>query len=165
MIPIAALGLLKNWKLIGIVAGIVLLLLALWAGYVHYQGLILKVEELTKENAKVRMTTEIQSTHLSQQKEALYEWKKSQDQLIQDYRELSKVATAARKETGRLHDLFSKHNFSALAAKKPGLIQNRVNAGTANVFRMLECETGNSAHCVGNRTTGQEAKSPKPGPN
>lgn len=161
MIPIpVALGLLKNWKLIGIVAGLSLILLGIWAGYAHYQGLVLKVEELTKENAAVKMSIEIQGAYQDQQRSALQEWKKAQDELIINYQRLSKVATEARQETGRLNDLFAKHNFSLLAAKKPGLIERRVNTGTANVFRLLECETGNGPSCIGDRKAGSKAGSP-----
>lgn len=159
MIPIAAVGLLKNWKLIGIVGGVIVLLLCFWAGYAHYQGLISKVDRLTNENAKVRMATEMQSTHIAQQQTALHEWKKAQDQLIHDFHELSQMTTQARKETGRLHDIFAKHNFSALATKKPGLIENRVNSGTAKLFRMFECRT--DPGCVGDRAT-DKAGPPKP---
>lgn len=160
--PFAMFGLLKNWKLIGIGAGIVALTLSVWAGYAHYQGLLLKVDDLTKANEQVRMTTQIQATHLDQQRSALHEWKQAQDELINNYHELSKVAAEARNETGRLHDLFSKHNFSALASKKPGLIETRVNHGTRTILRLFECETGNSASCNRNSPTGPKAGSPKP---
>lgn len=158
MIPIAALGVVKNWKVIGIGAGVIVLLLFIWASYSHYQGLLLKVDQLTIENAQVRMSTEIQATHLAQQKTALDQWKKAQDELVKNYHSLSVVAFEARRETGRLNDLFTKHNFSALATNKPGLIQNRVNSGTASVFKLFECETGNRSSCP------RDSKAGKAGP-
>lgn len=155
MIPIAALGVLKNWKFIGIAAGVILLLLFIWAAYAHYQGLLLKVDQLTIENAQVRMSTEIQATHLAQQKTALDQWKKAQDELVKNYHSLSIVAYDARRETSRLNDLFTKHNFSALATKKPGLIENRINSGTASLFKLFECETGNRSSCPRNTKAGK----------
>lgn len=157
-LPLLALGALKNWKFIGIAAGIVVILLFIWAGYAHYQGLLLKVDQLTIENTEVRMSTEIQATHLAQQRVALAEWKKAQDELIKNYQALSQVAFEARKETARLHDLFTKHNFSALATKKPGLIENRVNSGTASLFKLFECETGHDPSCP------RDSKARKAGP-
>lgn len=164
MLPIAALGVFKNWKLIGAGIGIILLLLGIWIGYSHYQGILLKVEELTKANEHVKMITEIQASQIGQQRNALGEWKKSQEDLIKHVHELSRVATEARKETGRLHDLFAKHNFSELATKKPGLIERRVNTGTVDVFRMLQCETGDQSSCPSNRKAGQKASTSEPGP-
>lgn len=160
--PFAVLGLLKNWKLIGLLVLVVGLGLSLWAAYAHYQGLIHSVDELTNENAKVRMLTEIQSIHVTQQKTALHEWKKAQDELVKNYHELSKVTTESRKETSRLHDIFTKHNLGALAAKKPGLIERRINSGTLANFRMLECQTGHNPSCIGDFKTGSKTNPSKP---
>jgi len=48
----------------------------------------------------------------------------------------------ARQENTRLKDLLGKHDLGFLASKKPGLIQRRVNKGTANANRCLEIASG-----------------------
>ena len=47
-----------------------------------------------------------------------------------------------RRDNTRLRDLLSKHDLSFLAQKKPGLIENRVNKGTANSSRCFEIASG-----------------------
>jgi hypothetical protein len=41
-------------------------------------------------------------------------------------------------ELARYLDIFRRHNLSKLAAAKPGLIQNRINKGTKDVFDSIE---------------------------
>lgn len=41
-------------------------------------------------------------------------------------------------ELTRYLDIFRRHNLSKLAAAKPGLIQNRINKGTKDVFDSIE---------------------------
>lgn len=63
-----------------------------------------------------------------------------------DFREaldtLSANSKKARGELDKLNKVFASHDLSTLAKKKPGLIQNRVNSGSARALRLLECETG-----------------------
>ena len=62
-------------------------------------------------------------------------------QVAQQAESLSALAIeqqAIRKESLKVADIFSKHDLALLASKKPGLIQNRINAGTADVFAELE---------------------------
>lgn len=50
----------------------------------------------------------------------------------------------ADSEAGRraLEEKFLKHDLEYLARNKPGLIENRINAATLDVFRQIEQETG-----------------------
>ena len=46
-------------------------------------------------------------------------------------------------EMNRYLDIFKRHNLSKLAAAKPGLIQNRVNDATKEVFDSIEQDSRN----------------------
>ena len=155
MIPI----LIKNWRLIAIIVGLVAIVSVVGVAYWHYTGLLSTIEELKVSNAELGLSVQIQETHITQQKEALATWAKSQEDLKKKYQELSRMAQEASKETRRLHDIFSKHDLGKLASKKPGLIQNRVNSGTVNLFRMFECETS-STGCGGDSSTRKQTGSP-----
>lgn len=43
-----------------------------------------------------------------------------------------------RRESTQMAELLSRHDLKYLATKKPGLIENRVNSGTAQVFDQLK---------------------------
>jgi len=45
---------------------------------------------------------------------------------------------AAEEETKRYLEIFKKHDLTKLARAKPGLIELRVNSGTAEVFSSIE---------------------------
>lgn len=69
----------------------------------------------------------------------------------------------ARAETRRLNELYAKHDLTALALARPGLIERRVNAGTARVGRLLECASGlDSDDCRGGGGAAGEAGPPPP---
>lgn len=55
---------------------------------------------------------------------------------------VSRKFAQTRRETTRLKNLLSKHDLGFLASKKPGLIQTRVNKGTANANRCFEIASG-----------------------
>ena len=44
-------------------------------------------------------------------------------------------------EMKRYMSIFARHDLSKLAAAKPGLIQNRINKGTKNVFDQIESDS------------------------
>ena len=52
--------------------------------------------------------------------------------------ELAASSVQIRKEQKRTIDIFAEHDLKALAERKPGLIERRVNAATERVFNELE---------------------------
>lgn len=145
LIPMVA----KNWKLFAIAGAVVVLLGIVGGAYWHYTGLLDEVAELKVSTATLEIEKEIQAGHIAQQGEALVAFKENEERIQKKINELAAVATEAKKETRRLNALFSKHDFGKLAARKPGLIQKRVNRGTTSVLRLLGCETGRTSDCPG----------------
>lgn len=111
-------------------------------GYWHYTSLLDKVETLRSNNQTLEQGFEQQQKTISSQSDAIDEWEQSQEELRQRLERLQEVARAARKETRRLNDLFAEHDLGRLAREKPGLIERRVNDGTSDALRMLECASG-----------------------
>ena len=112
------------------------------AASLHYRGLL-------KDNAELKKTVAVQETALAAERqinddlqEAIDLWELRMEELEGMIAEVQDVATEARAEQRRLVQIFGEHDVEKLARKKPGLIANRFNAGTANLHRMLECETG-----------------------
>lgn len=63
------------------------------------------------------------------------------NQVEQQTEALSVLATEQqeiRKESLRVSEIFAKHNLALLASKKPQLIENRINAATADIFKQFE---------------------------
>lgn len=56
----------------------------------------------------------------------------------QNLEKLNTRLNTIRKESTEMAELLSRHDLKYLAAKKPGLIENRVNRGTARVFDQLK---------------------------
>lgn len=61
--------------------------------------------------------------------------KEKQQQLLQT---MAAASAEIRQEQEETIDLFANHDLKALAERKPGLIETRVNSGTQRVFDELE---------------------------
>jgi len=126
----------------------------------HYTGLIDKVTVLEKNNTTLTTAVELQKTDLEEHSEVIDEWEISQDTLVDRMDELRQISIKASKERRRLNGLFSRHDFTHLARTKPGLIERRINTGTAAALRMLECSSGaiNKDCPVGDQEAGQTSE-------
>ena len=90
-----------------------------------------QIADLNQEKAVLT----VQVATVKRQYEFLEEQIKKQAQAQE---ELNRNLATIRKETGALAVLLSKHDLGNLAVRKPGLIENRVNKGTAEVMRKME---------------------------
>ena len=110
-------------------------------GYSHYTGLLDEVSVLRANNTQYDLATKLQDETIEELKGVAGEWKQQTDRLIGEYAKLQQVAEDANRETRRLNVLFAEHDLAKLAKVKPGLIERRVNSGSAAILRMFECET------------------------
>lgn len=143
--------------------GIVILLLMILGAFMHYKSVVSERDLLAQNNAVLQ--------------EAFDEEKKAsaklQDLLNKSYERFSKFQDTlqtmannqrdATKELEALNGKFRNHDLEELAKKKPGLIENRVNSGTRDTFRMLEESTEVGTNGSGSKSgtndssTGSEA--------
>ena len=89
--------------------------------------------------AQVSMEQQVQDTHTALA--GIEEWKVAHETLIARLEQVQQVERDATAESRRLEGILSKHDLTADAEAKPGLIQRRINAGTARAFGLLESIT------------------------
>jgi len=128
-----------NWTKIGIWTAVVAAsATAVFLGYRHYNGLV---------EAKVELSTRVSAltADVAREKaraEAFEKTIDTWDKAAETQREALNQFTQAQREASHyqreLKDVLSKHDLGALAKRKPGLIENRVNAGTDRALRLLE---------------------------
>jgi len=107
---------------------------AIGFGYMHYRNVLSERDAALA--ARDQLT--IANAELSQ---GLESYKAQAEAASQAMSEMADTANAANDEVERLNALFREHDLETLAKKKPGLIERRINRGTARVFGMFETET------------------------
>lgn len=118
-------------KLIGGGIAILFIGLSVWAGYMYVTNLQEKVEFQAEEIVKLEISNQSLEAKQLQLESDLETNKENQTVLNEDLEK----ARAAKNE---LIKLFSKHDFTNLVNKKPGLIEKRINKGTDKLFKELE---------------------------
>lgn len=118
--------------LVAVVAGV--------AGYIWW---------LQRENAGLHTRVGAQEAALSIQKDTIssleqinQEWVKAAADMKALVNQMATVQQEATAQTRKLNDVLSRHNLLALALAKPGLIENRINAGSVDALCMFEFATG-----------------------
>lgn len=154
---------LKNPKVIAVL----LIVGLLTAGYFHYKGLVANLKTLEANAVKMDLAVEIQHKTIGVFKKSIDSWETSQNELIAQMEELKNVSEQAAAERGRLGKIFAKHNIAKLAARKPGLIEKRINRGTAHALSLFECATQGGIDCESDpgKTTRSKTTTAKPGTN
>jgi len=98
-------------------------------------------DALIADNATLGEAIKQQQAALLATQEAIQTWKEAaaEQQVVMEavLDENRNVAQQARK----LNDVFKRHDLDRLAGAKPGLIERRVNDGTAAIFGVLESAT------------------------
>ena len=113
----------------------------IWLGYQHYTNLLSELDILKANRIVLETSVETQHVTIDAQTAAISEWSKAQEALLTRIEDMERVQRAATTETRRLNGLFSRHDFGALAAQRPGLIEPRINTGSDRAIRLLECAT------------------------
>lgn len=114
----------------------------IFLGYQHYTGLIEDNATLRTNNATLETAIGLQENTIAAQTEALVTWQDAQAEMLRNAERMQEVATMATAQMRLFNDLFAKHNLEELALAKPALLERRLNSGTADMLRMLECASG-----------------------
>ncbi len=110
----------------------IILVLALGGYYLYSENVTLK-----DNNAKLVSAVE-------EQKETMAIMKLDAERQIQTSNNLQASLNAAESEKSRYLGILSRHNFERLAIARPGLMENRFNDGTKELFLGIEYETNKS---------------------
>ncbi|MDA8897527.1 hypothetical protein N9I83_00675 [bacterium] len=107
----------------------IILILGLGSYYLYTENVTLK-----ENNAKLVYAVE-------EQKAAIAVMKADFERTSIANGNLQASLNAAESEKSRYLGILSRHNFEKLATVKPGLMENRFNKGTQDLFKGIEDET------------------------
>lgn len=128
--------------IVNLIAGlaiIAIVILAIW----HYNSLINEVNTLRSDKAKLEVAVQTQKETIDAAVKTIKEWKDAQTKLIATVEQMSKVSADANKDLKKLTTIYAKHNLTELSSKRPALVEDAVNRGTADALRLLSCASGN----------------------
>ena len=108
---------------------------ASYLGWNYYTTTQETIATLTKNNTELQNSVDTMQETLKKIKED----SEKQKVLIED---LNKAQREAEVTITNLQNLLSKHDLTNLAKQKPGLIQQRIQNATNQVFRGIECDSG-----------------------
>ncbi len=146
---------LSGFKMAAIAAVVAVVATIIGALYWQNSNLTAEVAVLNENNGKLEAAVSTQQAAIDAYKDAQAEWSFAFEDLQDRLLESERVAMQATEEKRRLNDLFTKHNLTALTLAKPGLIERRINSGTAGVWSVLHDLTAGSAD--GGRGSGAPA--------
>lgn len=113
-----------------------------YLGYRHYEGLVDAKADLTAKNAILQDDVSREKARADAYKSAIDKWDEAADKQAQALADFSKAQREASRFQRELKDVLSQHDLGALAKRKPGLVENRINTGTERAMRLLESATG-----------------------
>ena len=104
----------------------IILVLGLSSWWLYSENQTLKGNNLKLESA------------VEEQQQAMTAMKESFERQGLALNELSQKNAQIEQEMNGYLDIFRRHNLNMLAEAKPGLIENRINNGTTQVFESIE---------------------------
>lgn len=109
----------------------IIIVLGLGSYWLYDQNVTLK-----ENNVKLEFAVE-------EQRAAFDAMKESYEKQGESLRQLSEANARIEAEKDQYLDIFRRHNLDKLALAKPGLIETRINNGTASVFEDIENDSKN----------------------
>ena len=106
-----------------------------YGAYYYYKDSQQRIQILTENTAKLETAKRLQDDTIN----AMIEDREKFDELN---KELGLKLDAADAYEDVLIDKLRKHDLSKLSMKKPGLVEKKINDGTAKMFRSLEAISG-----------------------
>lgn len=152
------LDIVKKFKVYFIIGAVALTVIGVLGWY--NSVLLAKVEFQAKQIQAKEIAIQQKERVNEEYRKTVAKWSESQAKLVATMQQLSDVSQASNKQIRKLNDVFSKHDLGNLALQKPRLIEKRINSGTIDNFRLLECSTGaTSRYCdTGNQTAPKESQ-------
>jgi len=108
---------------------------SVYGAYYYYKDTQQRIQTLTENTAKLETAKQMQDDTIN----AMIEDREKFDELN---KELQAELAAANKYRDVLIDKLRKHDLAKLSMKKPGLVEEKINAGTTKLFRSLETMSG-----------------------
>jgi len=132
-------GSMKMW-IVGL-AGLAIVT-AITLGYSHYTSIVADLAVSKANEVKLELAIDVQKDTIVAVQENAADWKDAYAALEAQAEVVRQIAVEAQAEQERLNGLFAEHDLNELAGAKPGLIESRLNSGTARIGCMLETASG-----------------------
>ena len=116
----------------------IILVLGAASFWMYQQNQVLEANNLVLKGNVIQLEGAVE-----QQKAAMEAMKESFERQGKALNNMQQANAAIEAEKDRYLDIFRRHNLDKLALAKPGLIENRINSGTAKVFEDLENDSKN----------------------
>ncbi len=116
--------------------------LIIFLGYTHYTNLLEQNKQLANDNSTLRVAVDTQSKTVDKAIETIENWDNTAKRFESAVIEMQEINYQSKEQSRRIDEILAKHNLAALSLKKPGLIENRINAGTTDAQRLLRCASG-----------------------
>lgn len=106
-----------------------------YGGYAYVSNMQEKIDTLRENNAKLEVAIETSEQSLDMMQENM-------QRITQANQQLQSQLQQAEQYGDELQSKLRKHNLTALALRKPKLLEGKMNGATANLWRDLEKDTG-----------------------
>ena len=103
-------------------------------GYLYYKNTQSTISQLEENNVRLKIAAESNREVVEDMEESIIVTNILSSKLENELQE-------SEARNNELYDLLQKHNLTRLTLKKPGLIENRINAGTKRTFDDIESIT------------------------
>ena len=114
---------------------------AIGGAYWHYTIVKGERDAALQLVGALKVADAVQKETISTLEDVNKEWKKSLEQFQATLNAVANNQVEANRHSRELNDVLSKHDLTALSLAKPGLIERRINSGTAGILRLFESET------------------------
>ncbi len=128
----------------GLVIGAVLLAVGgtIYAGYKYVEGLQAEVTRLTTNNATLTANNAQLEQAIAEQQLTIASLQRDIELQATIFQETNEQFERARNQVDSLRERLGRHELSALARAKPGLVENVINNATDAVGRCFEIASG-----------------------
>lgn len=113
---------------------VVIICVLLGVGYFYYNSTQKHIQILSDQNARLELSVKMNEQVITRQREAMTRQSEENNRLNQ-------ALIDAEQDRNRLLNIFREHDLNDLAVNRPGLIENRINRATRDIFDQIERET------------------------
>lgn len=113
------------------------LLVGLAYGYFYVVGLQKDLKAAEAAVATKTLALEVANSSNAVLQQTIAEYQSKQEEFQSAVQQLQSKWNVNDDESERLREMFLRHDLGGLAHEKPGIIERRINGGTANSIRLL----------------------------
>lgn len=118
------------------------LLTAMAGAYWQYTSMKNERNTAMTQVGALNVANNVQDATISALERVVGQWQAQAEQFQATLNAMAAAQVEANSPTRRLNNVLSKHDLERLSLAKPGLIERRINRGTADILRVFECASG-----------------------